>query len=193
MKKIKKNGILIFMATVMTVTIVGCAPWVEINGVKWATRNVNTPGSFADKPSHLGKLYKWDCNVGWDLNDTTGWKSTPAGKDSTTWKENICPNKWRLPTITEIKSLIASGSFHGTLNGVKGNFFVGKYNELLFFPFGILSTGGGASNSVDYYGDIWGVSDDNKKATSMGYQTGTASWDPNPEHGFGFCVRCVLK
>ena len=33
---------------------------VVINGVRWATRNVDMPGTFAETPESLGMLFQWN-------------------------------------------------------------------------------------------------------------------------------------
>ena len=38
---------------------------VEINGVTWATRNVDAPGTFAAKPEDMGMFYQWNSKVSW--------------------------------------------------------------------------------------------------------------------------------
>ena len=38
---------------------------VIINGVKWATRNVATLGTFAAKPEDAGMFYQWGHKIGW--------------------------------------------------------------------------------------------------------------------------------
>ena len=42
---------------------------VVINGVKWATRNVDKPGTFAANPENAGMLFQWNRRVGWSAND----------------------------------------------------------------------------------------------------------------------------
>jgi len=37
---------------------------VVINGVKWATRNVDKPGTFVANPEDFGMLYQWNRRVG---------------------------------------------------------------------------------------------------------------------------------
>lgn len=60
--------------------------YVEIDGVKWATRNVGEPGKFVDKPEDYGGYYTWQ----------------EAGK--------ACPLGWRLPTKDEFVKLDATVS-----------------------------------------------------------------------------------
>lgn len=44
---------------------------VMINGVCWATRNIDAPGEFATSPEALGKFYKWNDTIGWSSLDFT--------------------------------------------------------------------------------------------------------------------------
>ena len=82
---------------------------VEINGVRWATRNVDTPGTFVRNPSDAGGLFTWY-----------------AAQDA-------CPRGWRLPTIEELQSLRAAGSEWTVRNGVNGRTFGTTLNSL-FLP-----------------------------------------------------------
>jgi len=50
---------------------------VTINGVTWATRNVNAPGTFAEKGSDAGMLYQWNRRIGW--SSTKPLTSSPSG------------------------------------------------------------------------------------------------------------------
>ena len=42
---------------------------VLINGVRWATSNVDMPGTFAANPEDAGLFYQWGSNVGWSSTD----------------------------------------------------------------------------------------------------------------------------
>ncbi len=81
---------------------------MEINGVVWATRNVDAPGTFTTTPQDYGKLYQWNRTKAWDYNRTfpvPGWDRTdpPA---SNTWNNNVCPTGWRVPTKEEFEKLL---------------------------------------------------------------------------------------
>jgi len=86
---------------------------VMINGVKWATRNVDKPGTFTAKPENTGMYYQWNRKVGWSATDPminsnggTVWdESYPTG---TTWEKanDPCPSGWRVPTLDEYKKLL---------------------------------------------------------------------------------------
>ena len=81
---------------------------VLIGGVRWATRNVETPGVFAEFPESLGGHFNWN-------------------------NRNVCPQGWRVPTLDEIQSLNNSGHMWITKNGVNGRLFGISPNQI-FLP-----------------------------------------------------------
>jgi uncharacterized protein (TIGR02145 family) len=121
-------------------TVPSTASGVEIAGIKWATSNVDAPGTFAATPTDAGMLYQWNRTTGWSSTDPlvnheggTAWDATdPTGK---TWTvdNNVCPAGWRVPTDGELQSLIDAGNFWGTMNGVTGQFF-GSDEQRIFLP-----------------------------------------------------------
>ena len=133
-----KSGALQATATV-EITQEG-AEWVLIDDIKWATRNVDMPGTFAAKPEDAGMFYQWNRKVGWSATDpminsdggTTWDGSYPFGD---TWEKvnDPCPQSWRVPTMDELESLAVSGSQWTTLNGVDGRIF-GSDDAFLFLP-----------------------------------------------------------
>ena len=42
---------------------------VVINGIRWATRNVDAPGTFTENPEDFGMLYQWNRKKGWNTTD----------------------------------------------------------------------------------------------------------------------------
>ena len=58
---------------------------VVINGVMWATRNVDAPGTFAPYPESSGMLFQWNRKKGWNAVDerVEGWNSFRA--EGTAW------------------------------------------------------------------------------------------------------------
>jgi uncharacterized protein (TIGR02145 family) len=108
---------------------------VEIDGIIWATRNVDAPGTFAANPEDAGMFFRWGNNRGWRNSDPIAWwtgsewnttsnqwrdsASAPLygeGKD-VTWNNNVgpCPDGWRLPEEAELTTLFN----HATNNGVE--------------------------------------------------------------------------
>ena len=76
---------------------------VVINNVRWATRNVDTSGNFAQNRSDVGGLFTFD------------------------EAQNVCPQGWRLPTYEELRSLSRAG---GVWTG-NGRIFGTAPNQLL--------------------------------------------------------------
>ncbi|MCL2021518.1 MAG: fibrobacter succinogenes major paralogous domain-containing protein [Betaproteobacteria bacterium] len=118
---------------------------VVINGVKWASRNVNAPGTFTATPEAAGMLYQWNRRLGWStdgplINSDGGaeWdKSLPSGK---TWEKanDPSPAGWRVPTVDEIMSLFDIDKVTtewATQNGVDGIKFTDNATaDFIFLP-----------------------------------------------------------
>jgi uncharacterized protein (TIGR02145 family) len=108
---------------------------VVINGVKWATRNVDEFHTFAPTPESHGKVYQWNRKKAWNTTDkeVENWDSSmPMG---TEWEKanDPCPSGWRLPTLKEFELLVNSDNTWTTLNGIKGCRF-GSGNDTIFLP-----------------------------------------------------------
>jgi len=173
---------------------------VVINGVKWATRNVDAPGTFAANPEDAGMFYQWSRNRGWsatdpmiDSNGGTTWYSFTPPPAGTTWTtdNNVCPFGWRIPTDAEIQSLITSGSQWITQNGVNGRIF-GSGDNTIFLPIaGYRSYTGGVLNGASSLGSYWSST---RYGSSNAYYLYFHSDDAYVYHNsciMGFSVRCV--
>jgi len=170
---------------------------VSINGVIWATRNVNTPNTFTSAPEIAGMYYQWNRNVGWsttnpiiNTNGNTVWNNTmPTG---TQWEEqnNPCPCGWRVPTQQEQQTLLNSGNILTTQNGVSGRRF-GTVPNTIFLPY---STGWREPNGTLYYADhsdYWTATQYNSTtAYDLCFDTGYAH-QVMPDKRFATSVRCV--
>ena len=120
---------------------------VIINGVKWATRNIDAPCVFAPTPESSGMFYQWNRKLGWAATDqffnsnggyTDSWDNTvPTG---TIWEKNNDPSPlgWRLPTTDEINKLLDSEKVLSELafqNDVEGRKFTDKITgNSIFLP-----------------------------------------------------------
>jgi len=103
---------------------------VVINGVKWATRNVDAPGAFAAKPEDPGMFYQWNRKKAWPATgEVTDWDtSIPTGD---TWEKanDPSPAGWRVPTHDEIKKLLDTGKVNNewtAINGINGMKFTDR-------------------------------------------------------------------
>jgi hypothetical protein len=170
---------------------------VVINGVKWATRNVDKPGTFAVKPESGGMFYKWNSKVAWFVvgESVENWdNSMPAG---TEWvKENDpSPTGWRIPTKEELQKLLDAGYVLTEVNGVSGLSF-GTAPNSLFLPIqgGIGAGSGGriTPNVAAYWsGDLiegkmnYLLYNDNLQPPAQLYEFSLAE--------LAMSIRCVAK
>jgi len=139
------NQIATCLVTVIDKSISNDINGVVINGIRWATRNVDAPGTFAAKPEDAGMFYQWNRKIGWSATDPminsnggTTWDSSTA--TGTTWEKSNDPSPagWRVPTLDEIQTLFDSDKVNNkwtTLNGINGMKFTDKISGAsLFLP-----------------------------------------------------------
>ena len=164
-------------------------PGVVINGVKWATRNVDTPGTFAATPESAGMFYQWNRNIGWSNTDpminsnggTTWDTTTPTGTEWTP-ANDPSPTGWRVPTFGEILSLTNPEKVDNvwiTQNGVSGRKFTDRANgNSLFLPaVGTRSLFGGSLYDHLTHGRYWSNNPfDTAYAHNIGISSLSAGW-----------------
>lgn len=167
--------------------------WVLINGVKWATRNVDKPGTFAVKPENAGMLYQWNRKVGWSSTDplinsdggTTWNSSNPTG---TVWEKSNDPSPagWRVPTSAESNTLLAADKVNNEwaiVNGVTGRKFTDKTSgNSIFLPAGSFRSGpcsgnvAGILSTESLFGHYWcSTRDGSNTAYALRFDNGGAS------------------
>ena len=177
---------------------------VVINNVKWATRNVDVPGTFVAKPEEHGMFYQWNSKVGWSATDpltpsdgTSTWNPNWKGNRASTWEStnNVCPTGWRIPTLEEQKSLLNSGSEQTTLNGVRGRIF-GSGDNTIFLPAtGYRNSDNGrlSDGSNFYWSSTPYMGDGESTAFFIMFRNDNDIYTDSDSRSFGFCVRCVAK
>jgi len=109
--------------------------WVLINGVKWATRNVGTPGTFVQNPEDYGEYYMYGSKdlLSWEDYYNSGYAKV------NTWSPNDpSPDGYRVPSWDELASLLNTTyvTAQWTIqNGVYGGKFTDKSSgESIFLP-----------------------------------------------------------
>jgi uncharacterized protein (TIGR02145 family) len=175
---------------------------VEINGVTWATRNVDAPGTFVENSYEAGMFYQWNRATGWsstdplvDHNGGTAWDATVATGDTWEASNNVCPTGWRVPSKEEFESLIAAGYAIAEEEGVAGTLF-GSGTNRIFLP----KAGGrwdwmdGGLTGVGSEGHYWtdasvAGSSDNAYAVEL-YNAGANIYDFIGK-SCAFSIRCV--
>jgi uncharacterized protein (TIGR02145 family) len=189
---------------------------VVINGVKWATRNVDKPGTFAAKPEDAGMFYQWNRKIGWSATDpmvnsnggNTWYGSNTSG---TTWEKSNDPSPagWRVPTVTEFQSLCNTDKVRiewTILNGVPGVIFTDKVSDnSLFLPaVGLRAIEDGTLNipSFNYsdndlwmfFGNYWSSTQfTDYVAYILTLERYNATYLTDMITGLGFSVRCVAE
>jgi len=168
---------------------------VEINGVVWATRNVDKPGTFTTKSEDFGMLYQWNRPVGWSttnpiVNSDGGTTWDSYGSPNTNWEtiNNVCPGGWRLPTSKEMESLFGAGGLGATINGVNGR-FLGTDSNTIFLPeAGYRDNNSGGLRDSNIRGQYW-VTGSSYSAHFYGTDN-TLGWSLTMRN-YGHSVRCV--
>ena len=211
----KNFRFLIFWLLLALGTATGCAQnnantvdeGVVINGVKWATRNVDKPGTFADKPEDFGMLYQWNRRVGWSVtepiinsNGGTAWDTTEV-TGTIIWEKSNDPSPvgWRVPTLEEIKSLLDTEKVTNewtTQNDVNGRKFTDRTSgKSIFLPAAgwRYDSSGTLGRGVGEDGAYWSSTRDVSKSAYSFTLVGFARWAETASNNFGFSVRCVAE
>ena len=173
---------------------------VLINGVVWATCNVDAPGTFAATPESSGMFYQWNRKKAWPAtDDVTGWdSSTPTG---TEWEKSNdpSPSGWRVPTAAELRTLFQTANVTNewtTQNGVTGRKFTDKTTgAFIFLPAaGSRGSSAGTFSSAGTVGRYWSStysgSGDACILTFDGSSAGVVNYDPCV---YGRSVRAVAE
>ncbi len=185
----------------LAATVVAQEDFALINGVKWATRNVDAPGTFAANPEDAGMFYQWNQNIGWSTadppvasNGETSWNENALTGTVTAWEtaNNVCPKGYRIPTDAEIQSLIASGSQWTTQNGINGRLFGNGGNSIFLPATGYRYNYDGTLNHTGSSGGYWSCLRSDRGACSMYFgSSGTGMYCDY--RIYGQSVRCVSE
>ena len=174
---------------------------VIINGVKWATRNVDAPGTFAAKPEDAGMFYQWNRNVGWSatnpLKNSNGgsvWNSSVSS--GTTWEKanDPSPAGWRVPILAEIQKLLDTDNVSRVWtneNGKPGYRFTDKDSEKSIFMPAAGYRANGTLFYIDWNGRYWSSA---QNGTNGAYALNVSSDDikwSDYNRSYGFSVRSV--
>jgi uncharacterized protein (TIGR02145 family) len=150
----------------------GGGDYVEINGVKWATRNVGEKGKFVANPEDYGECYTWE------------------------EAKNACPSGWRLPTREEFDMLLSGSSNEWTtVKGVEGRVFKKGSNSVFLPACGVYYSNNLVGTfEVGEKGSYWSGQDAADKAYILHYGKEYAPFSDKTFYKISGCsVRCVKE
>jgi len=180
---------------------------VTINGVTWATRNVDMPGTFAASPLNYGMFYQWDRNLGWssidpmtNSNGGTTWDTTSSTNASWLSTNDPSPSGFRVPTQAELNTLLdttyVTYSWETNYNGsgINGALFteISTGNTLFFPACGLRGTSNGNLGNRNSNGRYWSATPRNTSYSYNLSSTSAAASISNNDPKYGFSVRPVL-
>jgi len=174
-------------------------PGVVINGVKWATRNVDKPGAFAAKPEDAGMFYQWNRKAAWaTTSDVTGWDSTISNGDTWEKANDPSPAGWRVPTNDEIQKLLDTDKVKDdwtTQNGINGRKFTDiATGKTLFLPAVGYRHNDGTLDFAGWYGEYWSsAASANVKVYYLQFDYNGATQYNGQVRNNGICVRSVAE
>jgi len=193
---------------------------INIDGVVWATRNVNTHGTFVENPQDFGGLFQWgrrgDGHEQRNSPTTTELSTSDVPGHGnfiiTSWdwrnpsNDNLwanpktandpCPQGWRVPTDAELLTLVADNvtSEWTTVNDVSGRIFTDiNTNNAFFLPAAGWRDTSGTLLSAGTLGYYWSSSP--TAGTSARYLLFNSASLNVVINGRvrGFSVRCVAE
>ena len=169
---------------------------VEIAGIRWATRNLAAPGTFANNLADVGMFFQWNRRQGWAATgDITEWDSSIPSGTEWTIENDPCPTGWRVPTREELQSLRDSGHGWATHNGVTGRVFGVRPNQIFLPAAGWRYGSDGRLGHTYVSGSYWStITTDAAKINAWALQFNSSRLDEsNPARINGFSIRCVRK
>jgi len=183
------------------ICIVKVRDGAKINGVIWATCNVDDFGTFAPTPESANMLYQWNRPTAWNNTDENveGWdNSIPEG---TKWAaaNDPSPDGWRIPTMSEIASLLDTRKVKQefiTQNEVRGVKFTDIDTKCsIFLPAtGYRLNDGFLIPAYDGYGYYWSSTGDNSStACCLMFFNGYIDLSSGMQKIVGASIRCVAE
>ena len=172
---------------------------VIINGVKWATGNVDVPGIFAANPENAGMFYQWNRKTAWNATDSTviAWDDTNPKGDAWEKDNDPCPAGWRLPSRGEIHKLLNPDKVSDewtTVNGINGRKFTDKKtcNSIFLPATGIRGRTIGVLLDAGLNGFYWcsASGSSTEEAYYLNFSSGYAH-QYGHDRRYGSAIRCV--
>lgn len=165
---------------------------IIIGGIEWATRNVATPGIFAQNPEDFGMFFQWNRQKGWTATgENTAWNSSTPSGSSWARANDPCPNGWRVPTRAELQRLAQTDSEWTSKNGVEGRLFGTTPNQIFLPAAGLLNNYTGEHQLLNLRGQYWSSSRYNRRLAHGFRIFPTSAGIGQCHRAAGLSVRCV--
>ena len=170
---------------------------VVIEGVRWATSNVDAPGTFAANIEDAGMFFQWNRRYAWSSTgeNVSNWDGSMPSGTSWTRDNDPCPTGWRVPTYEELVSLRSAGNVRASLRGVNGMLFGIEPYQIFLPAVGRRCRVDGTLSEENLRGNYWsssGSERNNEIAMRLGYWSGGLSVS-SVWREFGHSVRCVAE
>lgn len=177
---------------------------VTINGITWATANVDIPGTFAASPQDLGLLYQYNRNIGYstespdaayDANGpiTFSWNTSSSESDIWESANDPCPDGYRVPTADELRTLTDAANVDWVYDEAGTTFTDKNTGESMFLPGGIERSGSTGALWNPAWGAYWSADAGTSSTLAYRLYTGEASVSVNQSmRTSGYFVRCIL-
>jgi len=161
------------------------------DGHEQRTSGTTTTLSSTDDPGHgnfiLTENEPWDWRT--PQNDAL-WNADENNPIKTA--NDPCPDGWRVPTRTELQSLVSVTKEWSNLNGVDG-YLLGDGEPKLFLPAtGFRDVSGGSLGDVGTFGLYWSSTPSSILAYTLAFYSGNF-YLSSSNRAFGFSVRCVAE
>ena len=185
-----------------TVPVEGsAAAGVLINGVTWATCNVDAPGTFAASPESAGMFYQWNRKLGWSSTDpriasdgSKTWDNSDIFGDNWSAVNDPSPSGWRVPTFDDFTKLLDEDKVTNVWtkqHGVFGRKFTDNVSGAsIFLPAAGIRCGDGSLDLAGSQGDYWSASSYFDDAWLLYFYSRYVSED-SYDRGYGHSLRCV--
>lgn len=171
---------------------------VVINGVKWATCNIDDTRSFAASPESRGKLFQWSRETAWTAESGEigkAWQTFPD--DQKEWTlNNPFPAGWRAPNAKEWERLLDKSKVKAEWtkqNGVDGMKFIDidSGNSIFLPAVGERDALKGTFKNGGTVGNYWGYTKVKNTVYGLTFNAKKFQSKRFPDLDTGYSLRCV--